>query len=90
MSCVLEILSINELNIRKENLLKQLKLVENEIFKKEHECYDKIKQKKIILNNISNKNIIKIIKNKVEENLIETEKMNKNIKIKIIPKYNLN
>ena len=37
MSCVLEILSLQELIIRKENLLKQLKLVEDQILKKEDE-----------------------------------------------------
>ena len=37
MSCVLEILSLQELIIRKENLLKQLKLVEDQIFKKKDE-----------------------------------------------------
>jgi len=37
MSCVLEILSLQELIIRKENLLKQLKLVEDQILKKEYE-----------------------------------------------------
>jgi hypothetical protein len=37
MSCVLEILSLQELIIRKENLLKQLKLVEDQILKKENE-----------------------------------------------------
>jgi hypothetical protein len=107
MSCVLEILSIQELNIRKENLLKQLKLVEDQISKKKNEeelineeyeiednnkYTDKIITKKIILNNnISNKpikNIIKIIKNKVEENL-NNLKETKNIKIKIIPKNNV-
>lgn len=107
MSCVLEILSIQELNIRKENLLKQLKLVEDQISKKENEeelineeyeiednnkYTDKILTKKIVLNNnISNKpikNIIKIIKNKVEENL-NNLKETKNIKIKIIPKNNV-
>jgi hypothetical protein len=34
MSCVLDILTIEELYIRKENLLKQLKKVENEIIKR--------------------------------------------------------
>jgi hypothetical protein len=37
MSSVLEILSLQELIIRKENLLKQLKLVEDQILKKEDE-----------------------------------------------------
>jgi hypothetical protein len=37
MSCVLDILSLQSLIIRKENLLKQLRLVEDQILKKEHE-----------------------------------------------------
>jgi hypothetical protein len=37
MSSVLEILSLQELIIRKENLLKQLKLVEDQILKKKDE-----------------------------------------------------
>jgi hypothetical protein len=58
MSCVLEILSLQELIIRKENLLKQLKLVENQILKKEYEELLINKEDKELLINKEDKELL--------------------------------
>jgi hypothetical protein len=58
MSCVLEILSLQELIIRKENLLKQLKLVEDQILKKEDEELLINKEDKELLINKEDKELL--------------------------------
>jgi len=58
MSCVLEILSLQELIIRKENLLKQLKLVEDQILKKEDEELLINKEDKELLINKEDKDLL--------------------------------
>ena len=89
MSCVLEILSLQELIIRKENLLKQLKLVEYQIFKKENEELlnnKKSEEKEDEINNKEDKiNIQEINKKKI---ILINNTSNKPIKniIKIIKK----
>ena len=99
MSCVLDILSLHELRIRKEHLLKQIKIVEERILKKEQEENTENtientieKLEKIIENNdytdnepkkIVVKKIINIIKKNVEQNLNNTNIQNKNVKVTI-------
>ena len=58
MTCVLDILSIDELYMRKENLLKQLQKVENEIIKRNIKL-EELKFKKEIVKLINIKNIVK-------------------------------
>jgi hypothetical protein len=96
MSCVLDILSLQSLIIRKENLLKQLRLVEDQILKKEHEellinekCNE---EKKDEINNqdikeISTKKIILInnTSNKPIKNIIKIIKKSVEEKITKLP-----
>ena len=101
MSCVLEILSLQELIIRKENLLKQLKLVEDQILKKEDEELlinkddDEINNKEDIsiekdeinIKNINKKKIILInnTSNKPIKNIIKIIKRSVEEKITKLP-----
>ena len=98
MSCVLEILSLQELIIRKENLLKQLKLVEDQILKKEDEellinekCNeeeeDDINNQDINIKEISKKKIILInnTSNKPIKNIIKIIKKSVEEKITKLP-----
>lgn len=99
MSCVLEILSLQELIIRKENLLKQLKLVEDQILKKEDEellinkkCDEEddkinIQDMNINIKEISKKKIILInnTSNKPIKNIIKIIKKSVEEKITKLP-----
>ena len=99
MSCVLEILSLQELIVRKENLLKQLKLVEDQILKKEDEellinekCNEEdneinIQEDEINMKNISTKKIILInnTSNKPIKNIIKIIKKSVEEKITKLP-----
>lgn len=99
MSCVLEILSLQELIVRKENLLKQLKLVEDQILKKEDEellinekCNEEdneinIQEDEINIKNISTKKIILInnTSNKPIKNIIKIIKKSVEEKITKLP-----
>jgi len=91
MSCVLDILSLQELRTRKEHLLKQIKIVEERILKKEKEEENTIgdsientieKSEKIIENNdyIDNepkKIVVKKIINIIKKNV--EQNLNNNI-----------
>lgn len=89
MSCVLDILSLHELRTRKEHLLKQLKIVEEKILKKEKEedINDNLEENNEYIiyepKEIEIKNIIKIIKKNVEEKINSNNIENKNIKVRI-------
>lgn len=97
MSCVLDILSLQSLIIRKENLLKQLRLVEDQILKKEHEellinekCdeeNDEINNQDINIKEISTKKIILInnTSNKPIKNIIKIIKKSVEEKITKLP-----
>ena len=95
MSCVLEILSLQELIIRKENLLKQLKLVEDQILKKEDEellinekCDQiNIQDMDINIKEISKKKIILVsnTSNKPIKNIIKIIKRSVEEKITKLP-----
>jgi len=84
MSSVLETLSLNELNVRKEHLLKQLQKVEIQInkIKKDTLCISKNNEEQFYLNNIelvqqqcNEEDII----NENDKNFIEKEVVNSNI-----------
>jgi len=97
MSCVLEILSLQELIIRKENLLKQLKLVEDQILKKKdeellindnsEEKEDNINMQEINMQEINKKKIILInnTSNKPIKNIIKIIKKSVEEKITKLP-----
>jgi hypothetical protein len=97
MSCVLDILSLQSLIIRKENLLKQLRLVEDQILKKEDEellinekCdeeNDEINNQDINIKEISKKKIILInnTSNKPIKNIIKIIKKSVEEKISKLP-----
>ena len=97
MSCVLDILSLQSLIIRKENLLKQLRLVEDQILKKEYEellinekCdeeNDEINNQDINIKEISTKKIILInnTSNKPIKNIIKIIKKSVEEKITKLP-----
>jgi hypothetical protein len=85
MSCVLETLSLNELNIRKEHLLKQLQKVEFQIekLKKNSQLFIEnsiFSEEKIIQPNILENNFLI---NKEDEINIKKVKIKINIKKKI-------